>query len=75
MKRCPQCSFLYLDSDQLCDLDQTPLVADDFGTDPGVIGHSEQKVEKVRYSPAVASKRKLNPKILFAAIVAVLSLA
>jgi len=31
MKRCPQCSFLYLDSDSLCDLDHTPLVSDDFG--------------------------------------------
>ena len=31
MKRCPQCSFLYLDSDSLCDLDHTPLVPDDFG--------------------------------------------
>jgi hypothetical protein len=30
MKRCPQCSFLYLDSDSLCDLDHTPLLPDDF---------------------------------------------
>jgi len=26
MKRCPQCSFLYLDTDEVCDLDGTPLV-------------------------------------------------
>ena len=26
MKRCPECSFLYLDSDEVCDLDGTPLV-------------------------------------------------
>src|SRR6185295_8852099 len=26
MKRCPQCSFLYLDTDEACDLDGTPLV-------------------------------------------------
>ena len=26
MKRCPQCSFLYLDSDEVCDLDGTRLV-------------------------------------------------
>ena len=45
MKRCPQCSFLYLDSDQICDLDQTPLVADDFETDPGKNGRSVQKGE------------------------------
>lgn len=31
MKRCPQCLFLYPDSDERCDFDQTPLevVADD----------------------------------------------
>ena len=33
MKRCPQCSFLYLDSDSLCDLDHTPLLPDNFGSD------------------------------------------
>ena len=26
MKRCPQCSFLYLDTDEVCDLDGTPLI-------------------------------------------------
>jgi hypothetical protein len=26
MKRCPKCSFLYLDTDEVCDLDGTPLV-------------------------------------------------
>jgi hypothetical protein len=29
MKRCPQCLFLYPDSDQKCDFDQTPLEAVD----------------------------------------------
>jgi len=30
MKRCPQCSFIYLDADEFCDLDGTPLsYADD----------------------------------------------
>lgn len=27
MKRCPQCEFIYPDSDNICDFDQTPLVA------------------------------------------------
>ena len=27
MKRCPQCEFIYPDSDNACDFDQTPLVA------------------------------------------------
>jgi hypothetical protein len=26
MKRCPKCKFIYLDTDDLCDLDGTPLV-------------------------------------------------
>ncbi len=26
MNRCPQCSFLYLDTDEVCDLDGTPLI-------------------------------------------------
>ncbi len=29
MKRCPQCLFIYPESDQLCDFDQTPLVGVD----------------------------------------------
>jgi cytoskeletal protein RodZ len=73
MKRCPQCSFLYLDSDELCDLDQTPLLADDFDTDPGVIPSSEQKAEKPLPTAAASKpkrKRKLNPKTLLAAVVA-----
>ncbi|MBA3357441.1 MAG: hypothetical protein H0U18_16175 [Pyrinomonadaceae bacterium] len=66
MKRCPQCSFLYLDSDQLCDLDQTLLIADDFGTDLGVIEHLEQKAAPLLIAPVV-HQRKLNLKTLLAA--------
>ena len=29
MKRCPQCQFIYLNSDEWCDFDQTPLVSID----------------------------------------------
>ena len=77
MKRCPKCSFLYLDSDQVCDLDQTPLVADEFGTETGVIEQSELKPEKVSPTSTVPKskakpKRKRKPKTLIAAIVAAL---
>lgn len=35
MKRCPQCLFLYPDSDERCDFDQTPLeVVDDSALEP-----------------------------------------
>ena len=71
MKRCPKCSFLYLDADQLCDLDKTPLIADDFGTDMAVIEHSKQKAGKLSLTAAV-HQRKLNLKTLSAATVAVL---
>jgi cytoskeletal protein RodZ len=27
MKRCPQCQFIYPDSDEVCDFDQTPLLS------------------------------------------------
>jgi hypothetical protein len=67
MKRCPECSFLYLDSDQLCDLDKTPLIADDSATDLGAIEHSEQKAGQVSLNAAM---RMLNLKTLSAAIVA-----
>lgn len=71
MKRCPKCSFLYLDSDQLCDLDQTPLIDDDFGTDVSVAEPPKQKA--VKLSPLAAlHQRKLNMKTLTAAIVACL---
>ncbi|MCM3873125.1 MAG: hypothetical protein ND895_20780 [Pyrinomonadaceae bacterium] len=72
MKRCPQCSFLYLDSDQLCDLDQTPLLPDDFGTDLNLAVHSEQKAEPAsRVAPGKPKrKRRPNPKTLLAAIIA-----
>jgi hypothetical protein len=29
MKRCPQCNFIYLDTDEVCDLDQTQLIVVD----------------------------------------------
>jgi cytoskeletal protein RodZ len=73
MKRCPQCSFLYLDSDQICDLDQTPLLPDDFGTDLSVAVHSEQKAEPASRAATLGKpkrKRKLSPKTLLAAIIA-----
>jgi cytoskeletal protein RodZ len=69
MKRCPQCSFLYLDSDQLCDLDQTPLVSDPFGTDVGAIEHSEPKAVNLSLI-AARHQRMLRLKTLSGAIVA-----
>ena len=68
MKRCPQCSFLYLDSDQLCDLDQTPLIVD-HSADVGAIQHSEDEAGKLSPNASVR-QRKLTLKAVSAAIVA-----
>lgn len=69
MKHCPKCGFLYLDSDQVCDLDQTPLITDDVGSDVGVIEKPEQKPGQLSLSAAV-HQRKLNLKTVLAATVA-----
>ena len=68
MKRCPQCSFLYLDSDQLCDLDQTPLVADP-SADVSAIDETDHEAGKLSPKGSVR-QRKLNLKTISAAIVA-----
>jgi cytoskeletal protein RodZ len=68
MKRCPQCSFLYLDSDHLCDLDQTPLVADP-SADVGAIEQLDHEPGKLSPKGSVR-QRKLNLKTISAAIVA-----
>lgn len=65
MKRCPHCSFLYLDSDQFCDLDQTPLI-EDHSADVAAIERPAGK-----QSPKVAVRqRKLTLKTLSAAVIA-----
>ena len=51
MKRCPQCDFIYLDSDQVCDLDGTPLIfVDDARIDALTRGISAAATPPVRRS-------------------------
>lgn len=71
MKRCPQCSFLYLDSDRFCDLDKTPLIPDDFGTDVSVSEQSELKAAKLSH-PGAVLRRRLNLRTVSAACIACL---
>lgn len=47
MKRCPQCSFLYLDTDEVCDLDSTPLIQ---------VNDAEVEGFAAPISPAVSTK-------------------
>src|SRR6266849_9864008 len=57
MKRCPQCKFIYLDTDDFCDLDGTPLVpVSDAEVDAVAGGHSAiTKAQKNRRALAIAA--------------------
>jgi len=52
MKRCPECDFIYLDTDEFCDLDGTPLVATDVLSDSTNEADPEQ--EPAAPPPAIA---------------------
>ena len=56
MKRCPQCLFLYPESDEKCDFDQTPLELVD-----------EAEVEKVT-GPISGPKSNLSRRALPVAV-------
>ena len=45
MKRCPECLFLYPDSDEKCDFDQTTLeVVDDSALEPAAIPRKKRRI-------------------------------
>lgn len=59
MKRCPQCLFIYPDSDSRCDFDNTPLVvADDAEIEAATAPPAPQAKPKKRSAPK-KTKRKL----------------
>ena len=63
MKRCPQCLFLYPDSDEKCDFDQTALeVVDDSALEPAT------PPKKSRTLPVVAAAVALILGLLVAAL-------
>ena len=69
MKRCPKCNFLYLDSDEICDLDGTQLVADGSQIGGVLVDQSVRSAEQASESKA---GRQLKPtwKILIEITVA-----
>jgi hypothetical protein len=69
MKHCPQCNFLYNDSDVLCDLDKTLLISDSLGTDAGMF-HEPSAASTTM--TAAAHSGKLGLKTLSAATLAAL---
>jgi hypothetical protein len=76
MKRCPQCQFIYLNSDERCDFDQTLLVSIDDETVEAAIRTNSSKVSSPETVPPVTLKppaKKLIP-ILVAALLFILSL-
>jgi hypothetical protein len=54
MKRCPQCDFIYLDTDEVCDLDGAKLVQ---AADPALAFNEATKVQQS--SPRSKSSRSL----------------
>jgi hypothetical protein len=59
MKRCPKCSFLYLDTDEVCDLDGTVLIqASEFDLEPSLISQSAPLVAEQHAAPS-GSRRRL----------------
>ena len=76
MKRCPQCQFIYLNSDDRCDFDQTPLVLIDDETVEAAIRTNSPKVGSPETVSHVTHKRlakKLIP-ILVAALLLIFGL-
>jgi hypothetical protein len=67
MKHCPQCNFLYHDSDELCDLDKTPLIADALDIEANM---SREHPAATLTLTAAVHDRKLNVKTLSAATLA-----
>lgn len=66
MKRCPKCEFIYLDQDEVCDLDGTPLVIADESellTQPSLTQPKK---------PASSTKRKLAVGVAAVAVAAAL---
>jgi len=62
MKRCPQCLFLYPDSDEKCDFDQTPLEAvDDSALEP-----ANRPAKKRRTLPIAAAAGLILGVLVFA---------
>lgn len=56
MKRCPQCDFIYLDTDDICDLDGTPLAdADDSEIDAVPQLTQARSIEAPQKRPLIAA--------------------
>jgi len=67
MKRCPECLFIYPDSDTRCDFDQTPLVAVDESEIEAV---TDQKPKKTK--PKRTTKKRSRKATTLAAVVGLL---
>lgn len=59
MKRCPQCLFIYPDSDSRCDFDNTPLVVADDAEIEAATSQPAPPAQPNKPRPPKKSKRKL----------------
>src|SRR5690242_1708664 len=71
MKRCPECLFIYPDSDTRCDFDNTPLVAVDESVIEAVTDQTPKKTKRKR----TTKKRPRKTKALTAVIALLLGLS
>src|SRR4051812_5236866 len=67
MKRCPECLFIYPDSDRSCDFDNTPLVAVDESEIEAV---TNQKPKQTK--PKRTTKKRARKTTTLAAVVGLL---
>lgn len=63
MKRCPQCQFIYLNSDERCDFDQTPLVSIDDETVEAAIRTNSSSVDSPETISSVTVRRPFKKLI------------
>ena len=73
MKRCPQCLFLYPETDERCDFDQTPLEVIDDAQIEAATRPAQSSKRQRRVLPAVAAGGLLLGVLVFAIYYAMIS--
>ena len=62
MKRCPECLFIYPDSDTRCDFDNTSLVVVDDAEIEAATGQTPKKTKQMRATKKRATKKRATKK-------------
>ncbi|HJT67553.1 MAG TPA: hypothetical protein VJ749_13930 [Pyrinomonadaceae bacterium] len=72
MKRCPECLFIYPDSDTRCDFDNTPLVGVDESEIEAVTKQSPKKTKQKRTTQKRSTKKRSRKPTALTAVFALL---